>query len=70
MFQAGSAACLGLFCTLFDGFQHSICYSVGRELSPFGLNTQGTGLPESANYMGQSPNKGKRSIFTLDQMNT
>lgn len=63
MFQAGSVACLGLFCTLSDGFQRSICYFVGRELSLFGLNTQGTGLPESANYMGWSPNEGITVLY-------
>lgn len=52
MFQAGSVACPGLFFIPYNGFQHSICYSEGRELSPLGLSIQGTALPELANYIG------------------
>lgn len=63
MFQAGSVACPGLFCTLSNGFQHSQRYSVGRELSPFGLSTQRTGLSESANYTGWSANKRRTDLY-------
>lgn len=62
MFQAGSVACPGLLFIPYNGFQHSIYYSEGRELSPFGLSIQGTGLPGSANYIGWFPNTGKTDL--------
>lgn len=63
MFQAGPVEFPGLFYTLSNVFQRSICYSVGKEVSPFGLNTQVTALPEATNYMGQSSNKDQIYIY-------